>query len=221
VRPVDRPPAPAGATTYEEMSPALREGLGEYCSYCEYPIRHVPHAEHIVPKDKFPASRDQWDNLLLACSWCNGHKGKDRPRPQDLGDYLLPDRDNTARAFDYANVVPVVAPTLSMPLQAKAARTRGMVKLNVGDDQRAMKRAAVYVQASSLQSRMQGTPDPSLVRDLIVALAQETGFFSVWMEVFRNDEDMRRRLIAAFPGTARSCFDPTTTACRPRLGGQS
>ena len=32
-------------------------------------------------------------------------------------------------------------------------------------------------------------------------LAQSSGFFSVWMEVFRENEEVRHMLIAAFKGT--------------------
>ena len=32
-------------------------------------------------------------------------------------------------------------------------------------------------------------------------LAQSSGFFSVWMEVFRENEEGRHMLIAAFKGT--------------------
>lgn len=39
------------------------------------------------------------------------------------------------------------------------------------------------------------------------------------MTVFRNDPDMRNRLIRAFPGTATNCFDPQGAPV-PRPGGQ-
>ena len=35
----------------------------------------------------------------------------------------------------------------------------------------------------------------------VIDVAVATGFFSVWMTVFRDDEDMCRRLKQAFPGT--------------------
>ena len=38
-------------------------------------------------------------------------------------------------------------------------------------------------------------------RILAVELALGTGYFSVWMAVFHDDGDMRRRLVNAFPGT--------------------
>ena len=38
-------------------------------------------------------------------------------------------------------------------------------------------------------------------RLLAVKVALGKGFFSVWMAVFHDDGDMRRRLVNAFPGT--------------------
>lgn len=222
MRPVERGLAPTGATTYEEMRPTLFARIGQYCSYCEFPVMHQPHAEHIVPKDRYPTWRDRWDNLLVACSWCNGHKGDALPAPQNLSDYLWPSTDNTARAFEYTNVVPRVARAIPVAMQTKAARTRGLVKLGAAgaDDPREKKRAETFILAQSFHARMQHAPNRALVEDAIVALALAQGFFSTWMEVFASDIPMRRRLIAAFVGTPQGCFDPVTTQPVQRPGGQ-
>jgi len=57
------------------------------------------------------------------------------------------------------------------------------------------------------------------VRELIIENAVARGLFSVWMEVFKDDMDMRQCLINAFPGTAADCFD---THCKAiaRPGGK-
>jgi hypothetical protein len=44
-------------------------------------------------------------------------------------------------------------------------------------------------------------------RELIVDTAEAIGFWSVWMTVFKDDPDMLRRFIEAFPGTCKVCFD--------------
>ncbi|MFN7871789.1 MAG: HNH endonuclease, partial [Cyanobacteriota bacterium] len=55
--------------------------------------------------------------------------------------------------------------------------------------------------------------DSDPVTKTIVNLALKSGFFSVWMEVFRDDLFMRTRLIDAFASTRDSgCFDPQTSA---------
>ncbi len=39
-------------------------------------------------------------------------------------------------------------------------------------------------------------------------LAQASGFFSVWMDVFKDDEEAKKMLISAFKGTkAEYCLD--------------
>jgi len=56
-------------------------------------------------------------------------------------------------------------------------------------------------------------------REQIVETARGHAYWRVWMKVFEDDPDMRRRFIEAFPGTAEDCFDDT---CQPvqRPGGQ-
>jgi hypothetical protein len=44
------------------------------------------------------------------------------------------------------------------------------------------------------------------LREQIVETAQAKGYWSMWMVVFKDDHDMLKRLIAAFPGTAADCF---------------
>jgi len=60
--------------------------------------------------------------------------------------------------------------------------------------------------------------DSEELRQQVIETAINHGFFSVWMTVFQSDSDMRRRLIAAFQGTAMCCFD-TNIEAKPRLGG--
>lgn len=55
-------------------------------------------------------------------------------------------------------------------------------------------------------------------RDLLVILAKESGFFSIWIAAFHDDPDMRRRLVEAYVGTARDCFENDWTL-KARAGG--
>lgn len=57
-----------------------------------------------------------------------------------------------------------------------------------------------------------------LMRDRIIDTATSTGFWSIWMMVFQDDSDMRRRLINVFKGTSAG-FDQETQPV-PRLGGR-
>lgn len=52
------------------------------CSYCEAIIPSEGHAkavEHIIPKTHFDELKNDWENLLLACSQCNGQKSDKYP----------------------------------------------------------------------------------------------------------------------------------------------
>jgi hypothetical protein len=59
------------------------------------------------------------------------------------------------------------------------------------------------------------TNDTVSMREQIVENAQSHGGFGIWFEVFKNDADMRLRLIAAFPGTATDCFDNGSPIPKP------
>lgn len=48
------------------------------CCYCnmDIPLKgHGKEVEHFHPQSVFPGKRNEWENLLLACPTCNGHKG--------------------------------------------------------------------------------------------------------------------------------------------------
>lgn len=41
----------------------------------------------------------------------------------------------------------------------------------------------------------------------IINLAKSSGFFSTWMEIFKDEEEVREALIRSFQGTRSSCFE--------------
>ena len=54
----------------------------EKCCYCERLIPedgHLKAVEHFKPQDKYNHLKNDWDNLLLACSQCNGKKSNKFP----------------------------------------------------------------------------------------------------------------------------------------------
>ena len=52
----------------------------------------------------------------------------------------------------------------------------------------------------------------------VINLAKGYGFFSIWMMVFEEEEEVRNCLIQAFPGTSEKCFDKNGKPIR-RKGG--
>ena len=107
MRPVNKGESPyQKIKDYSEALPYLEKRLGEYCSYCEFPIKHVPEVEHIVSKTN-GGDRTDWKNLLLGCKYCNTRKGK-ATSPENMEEYIWPDCDNTALAYTYQNGIPEV-----------------------------------------------------------------------------------------------------------------
>ena len=174
----------------------LIERLGEYCNYCERP--GDLHVEHVVPKKEAPELEREWSNFLLGCANCNGRKSNGN----DTRDgYLWPDTDNTFGAFVYRSGGRVsVNDGLGGDEQREAQalfELVGLGEIGTRTDRRRHKRRQAWDQAIEVRDLI--NDDNSRV--LAVELALGTGFFSVWMTVFQDDEDMCRRLVNAFPGT--------------------
>lgn len=72
----------------------LSKMFNDKCAYCESDIVHVDYGdiEHFKPKSKFPLRAVEWENLLLACSKCNGkgQKGDAWPSVAEGGPLVNP-----------------------------------------------------------------------------------------------------------------------------------
>ena len=102
MRPVLRGNSPQ-ATEYDSYRDAFGEltaRIGMFCSYCERRIATQLAVEHIQPKGlpDYAHLRGRWENFLLGCVNCNSTKGD---KDVVLANVLLPDRDNTAAAYEY------------------------------------------------------------------------------------------------------------------------
>ena len=222
MRPVLRGDAPPGAfTNYRQARDPLIERLGDYCSYCEVPLLTQVDVEHMRPKDSNPNLSLTWSNFLLACTYCNRAKSN---TDVNMLDYFWPDRDNTFLAFIYPErLPPETNPALSSTQRTIADRTLVLTGLErmpgSSRDRRWGKRWEAWSKALHARnnlSRNNVTPQ----RESIMDTAISTGFWSIWMTVFADDADMRKRLIDAFPGTRSSgCFDEQDQPIS-RPGGQ-
>jgi uncharacterized protein (TIGR02646 family) len=224
MRPIERGPSPRATDfdDYRDAFPELASRLGSYCSFCERRIPANLAVEHIQPKAllAYAALVGRWDNFLLACVNCNSTKGD---RDVVLADVVLPDRDNSDKAFVYAADGSIAGtPTFSPPLRAKANATLALCGLDKAASRvrdangrfvaidRSRQRQDAWAIAEDAKASLATARTPVVIQ-LIVNLALAQGFFSVWMTVFASDLDVRRALIAAFPGTATTCYDPSTT----------
>lgn len=203
---------------YSESLPYLEERIGLYCSYCEAKIGHVPEVEHKISKSK-GGDWTEWGNLLLSCKYCNTRKSN-QITPDNKDEYLWPDEHNTALAYSYAGGIPKVNSDVILSLdhgkeiERKAKNLFDLVKLGKdprsrGKDRRFRLRNEAFDSAQhSLENwnEMKGT-DRKNLRDQIIRTAKGLGFFSVWMEVFEKEPEIKNALIDAFPGTEKTFFD--------------
>ncbi len=209
--------------TYQDAKNYLIENIGEYCSYCERRINNALAVEHIQPKEHYPELELIWNNFLLSCINCNSIKGQ---KNIDLNDYFWCDRDNTLRMFNYLSSSLIkINDQLTKEQQERAKRTLELTGLDRKPghsdysvkDKRWKERENKWGIAQKSYKNLQKNNTEQL-RQAIVDIALESGFWSIWMTVFRDDKDMIKRFIEAFPGTCSDCFDANFDLI-PRPGG--
>lgn len=210
-------PVHKGDSPYEEIPsyghalPYLENRIGSYCSYCEFPLHHVPEVEHVVSKSTNPELQTTWTNLLLGCKYCNSRKNAN-VNLGNVEDYLWPDRYNTALAFTYDFGVPQINKALLLQCDnsgsafQKAENLFSLVKLGNKTDRRTRKRNEVYETAKRSLERWKRVPAEDM-KAQIVETAAASGFFSVWTTVFSQEPEMLKAFIQAFAGTEQSFFD--------------
>lgn len=210
---------------YDNAKSYLLSRFGSYCSYCERRIATGLAVEHIQPKG-LPAYKHlegSWNNFLLACINCNSTK---KDKDIIFSDVLFPDRDNTFIAFEYTldgKVTPSAAAKdkgVSKLAQYTLSLTGLDKPVSVITDEngkeiavdRVSQRLDVLLVAQESKLDVDTDTNNEIVKQCVIRTALGYGFFSIWMTVFRDDLDMRNRLIDAFPGTRESgCFDPVST----------
>jgi hypothetical protein len=129
----------------------------------------------------------------------------------------LPDIDNTIRAFRYWRGL-VEIEQLDAATTALAEALRQLVGLDKDPgnpdparrpsaaDRRWHTRQETWDLAEVSRHDLSQNDTPQL-RSQIVRTAVARGGFGIWFTVFLEDQDMRQRLIAAFPGSTTDCFD--------------
>lgn len=213
MRPVDKGNAPrTDYKKYQDAEPDLEKRLGPYCSFCEMCINHVPEVEHLEAKSEGGKELD-WENLLLSCKYCNTRKGV-RVKSGDKGMYLWPDKDDTFHAYMYDEDIPRLneeyLKSKGAEEKTKAENLFELLRLdNIpitprDKDRRYTLRNETRNYAKESKEGLSKINDCSLradYLDLTIKLALAKGFFSVWMEVFKDDEEVKQLLISSFKGT--------------------
>jgi len=226
MRPITRVAAPRVYTKYQDAIGDLENCFGRYCSYCE---RYIPiglAVEHVSPKSFDNTRETDWSNFLIGCTNCNSTKGSKLTNDQD---FLWPDKDNTLMAIEY-KAGGLVEPSLAVgpSIKQKAVALIELVGLDrhpgqlpakqpANRDSRYSDREAAWTLAQHTRNTL-ASNDNNAIRELIVELVKNKGFFSIWITVFQDDSDMRRRLVEAHVGTAEDCFENNWTL-KSRAGG--
>ncbi len=228
MRPVDRGPCPKdeqGAdrtfVEYGHARPHLINRLGDYCSFCEMQLSSTLDVEHIRHKHGNPALEREWSNFLLACKSCNSTKGTKVETADDVAERLWPHQHRTADVFLYGpggrvGLVPQPDPeheSRAQKLEQMVGLTRrpgeGLTRDQVerGSDNRWKKRWEAWDEAITARTDLTECDTP-LLRKHILTEARHTGFWSVWMTVFRGDPQMQVALCKEFRGTAEDRVFP-------------
>lgn len=218
---------------YRDAFPELRGRLGPYCSYCERRIPTGLAIEHIQAKKykdgngEYPYKHlvGKWSNFLLACVNCNSTKGN---KNVTLDNVFLPDRDNSFQAFLYEPDGSIkINPEISQSLKALAMASLELTGLDrttptyhdkngdlVALD-RVQDRAEAFLTAIEALQDWE-TKQSEALKNSIVRNAVGLGFFSVWMTVFHEHEDIKLAFVESFPGTSSICFDSKGLVVTPR-----
>ena len=209
---------------YRDALDDLANQIGLFCSYCEMPIKNAPEVEHVQPKTPNRDLLLEWSNFLLGCKSCNSIKSK---KPVNINEVAFPDMDNTFRGLSYENDRVCAAQDLDPHENRLILAIVELVKLHrhpsgalrddrpSSGDRRFKFRREAWAKATRMLQHYLDRPGDSVLRNTIThELAPETGYFSVWMTVFREHPIVLSGFIDAFRGTARDCFDENGTAVR-------
>jgi uncharacterized protein (TIGR02646 family) len=186
---------------YKDAKPHLVERLGPYCSFCERRVSSGLAVEHIRHKHNNPTLKCDWSNFLLACTNCNSIKGTKLDTAADEVYYLLPHRDRTFEVFDYCDGLVRIAQRGNPQLEQRATETialvgldrtaahQSAVQLRQARDTRYLDRRRAWQKARKAQDDLAQVDTP-IMRERILAEAEDVGFWSIWMTVFANDKAM-------------------------------
>lgn len=194
--------------SYGQAKDDLRDRLDSFCSYCEINIENQPDIEHVSPKSKNPDLEKEWSNFLLACKSCNTIKGNDN---DDRKGYLFPDTHNTSFLYEYTISDVKVKEDLIENIKIKATATFDLVKLNreldtssrIDDRKRARNNSWDKAQ-KALEDFLELPNHPAMISQTAKSC---NGFFSMWIQVFKDYPEVKKAILENVHGTAMECYD--------------
>jgi len=211
MRPVDKGNAPKQYSHYRKARNDLAGRIGWYCSFCEMPTKNMIEVEHVVPIENGGAELD-WENFLFSCRYCNSVK---LDRNTSRNGYFWSDKHNTFLAFTYQSAIIKANGQLNSSQVRIAQSTIDLMGLDrypggsnkpTNADTRWISRHESWRVANTSLADWNSSPSESMRRQ-IGRTASGTGHFSIWMEVFKNEPEVRKELISSFTGICRNCFN--------------
>lgn len=174
-----------------------------FCNYCD---RNIPgvnlEVEHVQPVKHYPDLEFSWVNFLIACKNCNLAKLDYNLEYQNI---VVPHYQNTFNCFEFNNDGTISVPP-HMVNNPRIAETIRMLGFDRGhghpdkqpqDDRYDIRRQTLFTARKKLKQYEEGRQDI----DDIVEMAITTGFWAVWMNVFKNHEKVQNALIESFTNT--------------------
>lgn len=214
MRPVNKGISPGTYGHWDDARDDLKRVIGKYCSYCEMKLTHMPHIEHVVPRENGGSETD-WENLLFSCVHCNSRKGTTNSTRDG---YLWPDKHNTHLAFVYpdANMIQTSPLLTGTELQKGEAliklcgldKNPSHPKFSIKDERWTERDQTWQIALDSLQN-WQEAPSEAMAQSIANA-AIGHGHFSIWMRIFQKEPVVRKKIMEAFPGTEKECYDDQT-----------
>lgn len=195
--------------TYSQAKDDLRDRLGSYCAYCEAHIGSNFTIDHVCPKSKNKSLTLLWENFLPACMTCNRAKSDTN---ECRIDYLFPDLQNTSFLYEYSEIEVKVKKSLPSDIKKLAQKTFDLVKLDrqfdssKNTDNRAYERNLAWNKA---QEALKSLNARHLKEDYDYQIAanQCSGFFTLWLQIFKDYPEVKRKILENVPGSAMECYD--------------
>ena len=195
-------------TSYGQAKDDLRDRIDSFCSYCEMNIENQPDIEHVSPKSTNPDLETTWSNFLLACKPCNIIKSNDN---KNRDGYVFPDTNNTSFLYEYSINGVKVRDNLEDDIKDLATATFDLVELNRKldtsnrSDDRAIARLNSWNKAQeALVDLLELPTNAAMIRQTARSC---NGFFSMWIQIFKDYPEVKRNILNNVAGSALDCYD--------------
>lgn len=195
-------------TSYGQAKDDLRERLSSFCSYCEMNIDNQPDVEHVSPKSKNTHLVNEWSNFLLGCKTCNTIKDNNN---DNRDGYVFPDIKNTSFLFEYSEKDVKVKDDLFNDIKVLATATFDLVKLDRKLDTSNRIDDRAFARLNSWNKAQEALKDFSELPENEAMIRQTArscnGFFSMWIQIFKDYPEVKKVILENVSGTALECYD--------------